>query len=73
MEHKATAENFSTLPERERLSKELLICRDYMPYVPPLVLKVFIPKDNHDDPSTLGNSDVVNNMLELLSTAKFNV
>lgn len=44
-----------------------------MPYVPPLVLKVFIPKDNHDDPSTLGNSDVVNNMLELLSTAKFNV
>jgi hypothetical protein len=55
------------LPERERLNRELLMCRDFMPFIPPLVLKVNIPKS---DPN---NTEIVNDMIDLLITSKFDV
>ena len=58
-------EDLALLPERDRLNKELLLCRDYMPFVPPLVVKVDLKNPE--------NSEVINNMIDQLSTAKFNV
>lgn len=55
------------LPERERINRELLICKDFMPHIPPLVLKVNIPK------SDLNNNEIVNDMIDLLITSMFTV
>lgn len=54
-------------PERERLNRELLLCRDFMPFVPPLVLKVNLPIGN------TSNTEIINDMIDLLITSKFTV
>jgi hypothetical protein len=55
------------MPERERLNQELLLCREYMPFVPPLVLKISIPRGKQE------NAEIINNMIELLVSSKFTV
>jgi len=54
-------------PERDRLNRELLLCRDFMPFVPPLVLKVNLPRGNQS------NTEIINDMIDLLITSKFTV
>ena len=39
-------------PERDRINRELLLCRDFMPFVPPLVLKVNLPITLKDQSNT---------------------
>lgn len=56
-------------PERDRLNRELLLCRDFMPFVPPLVLKVNLPIALKDQ----SNTEIINDMIDLLITSKFNV
>lgn len=53
--------------ERDRVTKQLLLCRDYMPQIPLLVVKVNLPYENQN------NSEVVNNMIEQLINQKFQI
>ena len=54
-------------PERDRLNRELLLCREFMPFVPPLALKVNLPIGNQN------NTEIINDMIDLLITSKFTV
>lgn len=59
---------------RKDLNQDLLMCREFMPSVPLLVLLVYVPVSNKANTELAsGNTEIVNGMIKNLVNAKFTV